>query len=76
MSSTELPIKYESVKEFRRRNISHSFAYKLAGEGEIRIVKLGSKALVDVAYSKPHFDDLLEAKIKLDKRNKSPEAPR
>jgi hypothetical protein len=62
----------ERISEFRRRNgnISHSFAYKLADEGKIRIVKLGSKALVDVAYSQPYFDNLPEAKIKRDKRSK------
>jgi hypothetical protein len=75
--SSELPVKYESVKEFRRRNgnISHSYAYKLAGEGKIRIVKLGSKALVDLAYSQPYFDNLPEAKIKRDKRSKLPANP-
>jgi len=72
MSSTTLPVKFEPVKEFRRRNgnISHSYTYKLAGEGKIRLVKLGSKTLVDVAYSQPFFDNLPEAKIKLDKRSK------
>jgi hypothetical protein len=38
VSSIELPVRYEPVTEFRRRNgnIPHSFAYKLAGEGKIR----------------------------------------
>jgi hypothetical protein len=39
---------------------------------KIRLVKLGSKTLVDVAYSQPFFDNLPEAKIKLDKRGKQP----
>jgi hypothetical protein len=73
MSSTALPIKLESLKDFRRRNgnISHSYTYKLAGEGKIRLVKLGSKTLVDVEYSQRYFDSLPEAKIKLDRRSKA-----
>jgi hypothetical protein len=38
-----------------QRKYSHSFAYKLAGEGKIRFVKLGGKTLVDMAYSRPYF---------------------
>jgi hypothetical protein len=57
MSSTALPVNYERRKNSRRRNgnISHSFAYKLAGEGKIRLVELGGETLVDIAYSQPYF---------------------
>jgi hypothetical protein len=77
MSSTVLPIKLESLKDFRRRNgnISHSYTYRLAGEGKIRLVKLGSKTLVDVEYSQRYFDSLPEAKIKPDKRSKAAASP-
>jgi hypothetical protein len=75
MSSPTIPLKYAKPRDYRqaRGGISHSYFYRLAGEGKIRLVKLGTRTLVDVKFSDRYFDSLPEATIKLDKRTSTVE---